>query len=404
MVSMAERDRGLARAIASTSLRHKGRLDLVLDTFIDKKLPKRSGPLREILLSAACQLLFLNIPAHAVIDLAVQQTKQDKNARHFDRLANAVLRRAAEKGPAILKVQDAAIANTPVWLWERWVKNFGEETARRIAEAHMQEAALDITVKSDPMSWAQRLAGVALDTGSVRLEAHGRIETLDGFEEGAWWVQDTAAALPARLLGDVSGSRVADLCAAPGGKSAQLAQGGARVTCVDSSKRRLERLDENMARLGLTVTTIAEDASQWNPDVKFDAILLDAPCTGTGTLRRHPDIALLKNPKDLKELSGLQKRLLSNAVKLVRPGGMLMYCTCSLEPEEGADQIESLMDNNPEIQLNPIRSHEVFGHDSWLTDEGCLRTLPFDLEAGQGKMAGIDGFFAARLVIGSRGQ
>ncbi|MCK5089568.1 MAG: MFS transporter, partial [Hyphomicrobiaceae bacterium] len=245
MVSMAERDRGLARAIASTALRHKSQLDAVLDSYIDKKLPKRSGPLREILLSAACQLLFLNIPAHAAIDLAVRQCKQDRNARHFDRLANAVLRRVAEHGPGMVKQQDAARVNTPGWLWERWLKIYGEDTTRRIAEAHMQGAALDLTVKQDPEDWARVLNGIVLDTGSVRIDASGRIENLDGFEDGAWWVQDAAAALPARLLGDVSGKRIADLCAAPGGKSAQLAHAGARVTCLDSSKRRMERLNEN---------------------------------------------------------------------------------------------------------------------------------------------------------------
>ncbi len=404
MVSMADRDRGLARAIASTVLRHKGQLDAVLDSFLDKALPKRSGIVREILLSAACQLLFLNIPAHAAIDLAVRQCKTDKNARHFDRLANAVLRRMAEKGPGIVKMQDAALVNTPVWLWTRWVKNFGEETTRRIADAHMQGAALDLTVKQNPQDWAQRLGGIALDTGSVRLQATGRIENLDGFEDGAWWVQDAAAALPVRLLGDISGKRVADLCAAPGGKSAQLAHAGALVTCVDSSKHRLERLSQNMTRLGLEMTSVTGDATKWMPDHPYDAVLLDAPCTGTGTLRRHPDIAHLKGAKDLKELTNLQARLLHNAVKLVRPGGTLVYCTCSLEPEEGVDQIAKLIDEMPGIQADPIRLEEISGHDSWLSSHGQLRTLPFYLEAGTGKMAGMDGFFAARLIIGGNGK
>ncbi len=399
MVSMAERDRGLARAIASTALRHKGQLDAVLDSYIDKKLPMRSGPLREILLSAACQLLFLNIPAHAVIDLAVRQCKQDRNARHFDKLANAVLRRVSEHGPGMVKQQDAARVNTPGWLWQRWLKLYGEDKTRRIAEAHMQGAALDITAKQDPEGWARRLNGIALDTGSVRVDASGRIENLDGFEDGAWWVQDAAAALPARLLGDVSGKRVADLCAAPGGKSAQLAHAGAKVTCVDSSKRRMERLNENMARLSLDVTGVVHDATKWTPGETFDAVLLDAPCTGTGTLRRHPDIAHLKSSRDLKELTDLQARLLAHAVKLVRPGGTLVYCTCSLEREEGADQIARLIDEEPGIHAIPIRLDDVFGHEGWLTKEGYLRTMPFDLEAGPQKMTGMDGFFAAKLVV-----
>jgi len=399
MLSMAERDRGLARAIVSTAIRHKGQLDAVLDAFIDKPLPKSSGPLREILLSAACQLLFLNTPPHAAIDLAVNQAKQDRNARHFDKLANAVLRRVASEGSAIIKAQNGPRLNTPNWLWDRWVKNYHEETAQRIAQANMASAALDLTVKEDPAGWARRLNGIVLETGSVRLVTPGRVENLGGYEAGAWWVQDAAAALPARLLGDIAGRRVADLCAAPGGKSAQLAQAQASVTSVDSSKRRLVRLDENMKRLGLKVTTVVSDAAQWTPDEPFDAVLLDAPCTGTGTLRRHPDIAHLKELKDLKKLAALQERLLRQAITIVRPGGVLVYCTCSLEPEEGEMQIKRLLDDNAHISLDPIRPDEVFGHESWLSGDGHLRTLPFDLECDGPEASGIDGFFAARLII-----
>jgi len=404
MVSLAVRDRALARAIASTALRRKGQLDAVLDHFLDKKLPRGSGPLREILLAAACQLLFLDTPDHAAIDLAVRQAKQDRNARHFDKLANAVLRRVAREGPALAAAQDAAVLNTPPWLWKRWRQTYGEDIARRIAQAHLNEAALDLTVKKDPQKWAERLEGVALDTGGVRLVSKGRIENLDGYNEGAWWVQDAAAALPARLLGDVAGRRVADLCAAPGGKTAQLVHAGADVTAVDTSPRRLERLEENLKRLGLAANLVAADATAWIPDAKFDAVLLDAPCTGTGTLRRHPDIAHLKRPKDLEELTGLQARLLRQAVSLVRPGGQLVYCTCSLEREEGEDQIAALLGEMPELRLDPIRSCEISGHDSWLNGEGALRTLPFDFNAGLEKMAGIDGFFAARLTVHGDGE
>ena len=400
MLSMAERDRGLARAIVSTAIRHKGQLDAVLDAFIDKPLPKSSGPLREILLSAACQLLFLNTPAHAAIDLAVRQAKQDRNARHFDRLANAVLRRVAREGPALVKEQNGPRLNTPAWLWERWVKIYGEGTSQRIAQANMAGAALDLTVKQDPAAWARRLNGIALDTGSVRLSSPGRIEGLVGFDEGGWWVQDAAAALPARLLGAIADKHVADLCAAPGGKSAQLAVAGARVTCVDSSKRRLVRLNENMARLDMDVATVVADATKWTPDEPFDAVLLDAPCSGTGTLRRHPDIAHLKGPKDLKKLAALQERLLRHAITILRPGGVLVYCTCSLEPEEGEMQIERLLDNFAHISIDPIRPDEVFGHGGWINGQGFLRTLPYDLVIDAHESSGIDGFFAARLIIG----
>ena len=404
MVSLAARDRALARAIASTTLRRKGQLDAVLDHFLGKKLPRSSGPLREILLVAACQLLFLDTPHHAAIDLAVRQAKQDRKARHFDKLANAVLRRVASQGPALIAAQDAGALNTPPWLWKRWRKAYGEDVARRIADAHLSEAALDLTLKGDPEKWAGRLGGTVLDTGSLRLASKGRIEKLDGYDEGEWWVQDAAAALPARLLGCVAGQRVADLCAAPGGKTAQLVHAGGDVTAVDASPRRLERLKENLKRLGLTARVIAADAAAWRPDTRFDAVLLDAPCTGTGTLRRHPDIARLKGPKDLAELTALQTRLLRHAVSLVRPGGRLVYCTCSLEREEGEDQIAALLGENPGIRPDPIRSREISGHDSWLNDDGALRTLPFDFNAGAAKMAGIDGFFAARLIIQDGGK
>lgn len=402
MTSMAERDRGLARAIASTTLRRKGQIEAAVSEFLDKKLPRRAGPLPEILLAAACQILFLDTPAHAAIDLAVNQAKQDRNARHFDKLTNAVLRRVAEKGPDIVSRQDAAQLNTPDWLWRRWTKTYGAETARKIAEAHLSEAALDLSVKSDPEAWAEKLGGVALDTGTVRLSGAGRVENLEGFAVGAWWVQDAAAALPACLLGDITGKRVADLCAAPGGKTAQLANAGADVTAVDVSGKRLERLKDNLARLGLKAETVEADATKWEPGRTFDAILLDAPCTGTGTLRRHPDIAHLKSEKDLKELTALQERLLRHAVTLVKPGGTLVYCTCSLEPEEGENQVARLLEDFPAIEADAIRPEEIADHSDWVTEAGYLRTLPCHLAMDDRKLAGMDGFFAARFIMGGK--
>lgn len=402
LTGMAERDRALARAIVSTALRRKGQIDDVLARFLDKKLPGRAGPLPEILLAAACQMLFLETPAHAAIDLAVNHAKQDRNARHFAGLANAVLRRVAEQGPDIVAGQNAGRLNTPDWLWERWAKAYGADTTRKIAEAHLREAALDLTVKQDPDAWAAKLGGVALDTGTVRLAGAGRVEQLDGFKEGAWWVQDAAAALPARLLGDVRGKRIADLCAAPGGKTAQLANAGANVTAVDASAKRLQRLKDNLTRLGLEAETVEADVREWEPGRVFDAVLLDAPCTGTGTLRRHPDITHLKSEKDLEELATLQYRLLGRAVTLLERGGTLLYCTCSLEPEEGGEQVARLLEETHGVQADPIRAGEIAGHDEWITDNGCLRTLPCHLEMDDRKMAGMDGFFAARLTVGSK--
>ena len=349
-LAMEPRDRAFARAIAATTLRRKGQLAEIVKHFIEKPLPERRGRLDAILLSAAAQLVFLKAPPHAVINLAVFQVREDAGARRFSRLANAVLRRISEQGAAIALEQDAGRLNTPDWLWQSWSKAYGAEEAARIAAQHLGEPPLDLTVKSDAEGWARRLGGVVLPTGSVRLAAKGRIEDLEGFAEGAWWVQDAAASLPAKLLGEVRGKRVADLCAAPGGKTAQLAQAGALVTAVDSSARRLERLKANLARLKLDAETVAADLLDWQPENRFDAVLLDAPCSATGTIRRHPDIPYLKQPSDVAELAVLQEKMLGKALDMLAPGGVLVYCTCSLEPSEGPAQIAKLMMARKDLQ------------------------------------------------------
>ena len=279
----------------------------------------------------------------------------------------------------------------------RWVARYGEERAHAIAAANLIEPPLDLTVKSDPQHWAIEMSGRVLPNRSVRLLPKGRIEALPGFEQGAWWVQDVAASLPAHLMGDVAGKRVADLCAAPGGKTAQLALAGASVVAVDISKTRLKTLAANLARLGLAATTVAADAATWSPEERFDAVLLDAPCSSTGTIRRHPDIPYLKSPKDIEALAALQARLLDNATALLKPGGTLVYSTCSLELEEGEAQIAALLARNPAIQVDPILPGDVFGQPDWLQPPGFLRTFPYQLDLGTPEWSGMDGFFAARL-------
>ena len=398
MFDLPARDRAFTRAIVAASLRRKGQLDQVLGTFLARGMPERSGTLYPILLSAAAQLIYLETPPHAVIDLAVTLAQYDPRAARYAKLVNAVLRRVAGEGKAMASRLDAARVNTPEWLWSRWVTYWGKDRAQRIAEAHLIEPPLDLTVKSDAASWAERLSGRVLPTGSVRLLPKGRIEALPGFDEGAWWVQDVAASLPARLLGEVAGMRVADLCAAPGGKTAQLALAGASVTAVDSSKTRASLLGENLARLGLTAEAVHADATNWQPQEAFDAVLLDAPCSSTGTIRRHPDIPYIKSPKDIAALAALQARLLDNAAKLLKPGGRLVYSTCSLEPEEGEAQIAALLTRNDDLSLAPVAPDELFGQAEWIEPSGCLRTFPYDLSLDSPEWSGMDGFFAARLI------
>ncbi|MGZ5889738.1 MAG: RsmB/NOP family class I SAM-dependent RNA methyltransferase [Hyphomicrobium sp.] len=396
--ALAPRDRAHARVIAGTVLRHAGELKALLASYLEKPPPEPSGKLWPILLAGAAQLLFLETPPHAAVGLAVEQARLDPRAKRYDRLVNAVLRRVSREGTAALQDRDAARQNIPAWLFDRWSKTYGEADARRIALASLCEAPLDVSVKSDAELWAERLGGTALPTGSVRLAAGGRIEDLAGYAEGAWWVQDAAAAVAARLLGDVSGRSVADLCAAPGGKTAELAAAGAHVTAVEQSAGRLARLRANLERLQLQAELVEADAATWAPGKLFDAVLLDAPCTSTGTIRRHPDILHLKRPEDVAALAALQSRLIDNAARLVTPGGMLVYCTCSLEPEEGPAQIARLLSRAPEFARVPIAAGECGIPADWLTAEGDLRTLPFHMPYTQKELSGLDGFYAARLV------
>ena len=401
MFDLAARDRALARAIVAASLRQKGELDRVLFTFLGRGLPDKSGTLYPILLAGAAQLIFLKTPPHAAIDLAVTLAQYDPKAKRYDKLVNAVLRRVANEGEAIASALDAARVNTPDWLWSRWVSYWGEARAHAIAEANLIEPPLDLTVKNNPALWAEQLSGRVLVTGSVRLLPKGRIESLASYDEGAWWVQDVAASLPAKLLGHVAGQPVADLCAAPGGKTAQLVLGGASVIAVDNSKTRLKLLAENLKRLHLEAELVEADAASWQPGGLFDAVLLDAPCSSTGTIRRHPDIPYVKSAKDIEALAALQARLLDNAARLVRPGGKLIYSTCSLEPEEGEAQIAAFLTRNAAFSIDPISPAELYGQAQWIEPSGCLRTFPYELKLDSAEWSGMDGFFAARLVRGS---
>lgn len=391
------RDRAFARAICGAVLRRGGELSALIGKFIEKPLPAQKGRLQEILLSAAAQLVILKTPPHAAISLAVDQVQADRGARRFDKLANAVLRRVSERGGAILAQSDPA-SNIPSWLFDRWRLTYGDERARAIALASLDEPSLDITVCRDAALWSEKFGGILLPTGSIRIAEAGRVDELAGYSDGVWWVQDTAAALPARVLGDVSGLSIADLCAAPGGKTAQLATSGAKVTAVELSPARAQRLKANIERLNLDVEVVISDVAAWKPERQFDAVLLDVPCTSTGTIRRHPDILYLKRTEDVASLAQSQTRLFEAAAKHVKPGGRLVYCTCSLEAEEGPEQVDRFLAGHENFRRQPIDAASLGGDASWQTAAGDLRTLPCYLNTYPPGSRGMDGFYVSLLV------
>ena len=390
--AMSVRDRAFTRLLLLTTLRRLGQIDNAIDGLLEKPLPARRAPVRDILRLGAAQLLFLNTPAHAAVYDAVTLTAQSRHAA-LKGLVNALLRRLARDGAALLPMQDAARLNTSDWLWQSWTAVYGEERCRAIALAHMTEPPIDLSFKQEAPAWAARLSGKAMPGGTVRLRRAGAPEALDGYAEGAWWVQDLAATLPAGLLGNVSGQQIIEIGAAPGGKTAQLAAAGAHVQALDRSPTRLTRLRQNLDRLGLTAQIVTADGETWRPLELADGLLLDAPCSATGTIRRHPDVMWRRQPEDVAELAGRQARLLHAAIKMIKPGGLLVYAVCSLEPGEGPEQIENFLAAGVPAERVAITAKEAAGLVEAITPAGDLRTLPCHL-AGAG---GMDGFYAARL-------
>jgi 16S rRNA (cytosine967-C5)-methyltransferase len=399
--TLPDRDRALMRRLVATILRRLGTLGHVLSRLLDRGIPTDAPRAQSALLIGAAQILWMDVPDHAAVDLSVRLVQSDRRAAKYAGLVNAVLRRCAREGQPLIDEVKSQMLDVPPWLLARWIAHYGETVARDIAEAISYEPSLDITVKSDAEQWATRLHGETLPTGTVRTLLQGSVTMLPGFAEGQWWVQDAAAALPARLFGDVAGKTIADLCAAPGGKTAQLVHAGARVIAVDRSPGRIARLRDNLARLTLEAETVVADAAEWpgtNHGAGFDGILVDAPCASTGTIRRHPDVAWLRQEADIGALMTLQKRLLQKAVSLLKPGGTLVYCTCSLEPEEGEQAVAALLAAESGVRRAPIEAGEVAGLGQILTAEGDLRTLPCHLPHQDPRLAGLDGFYAARLV------
>ena len=386
------RDAGFARAIASETLRRFGQIEALVRGFVpNAPPPHKAGSTLEILFAGACELMFLGVAAHAAVDAANRLALADAKAKHFKPLINAVLRRISREGEAILAAQDAPRLNTPDWLWSRWCDTYGEDVARAIASAHARPAPIDLVLKE--ASFAERLGVAVLFDNLVRLPEPVRVDQLPGFTEGAWWVQDAAASLPARLLGDVAGETVIDLCAAPGGKTMQLAARGARVMAVEREADRLRRLQDNLERTRLSAETVCADARDFTPARPASYVLLDAPCTATGTIRRHPDLPWIKSASDVTYCEHAASELLSAAADLVAPGGLLVFAVCSLEREEGIEQVENFLRQRSDFAREAVTPAMLFGHREWISAEGDLRTLPCHLP----QEGGMDGFYAARL-------
>lgn len=395
--TLSDGDRALVRAILNSALRHLPRIEAAISSLLDSPLPEGARALHHVLVVGATQILYLDVPDHSAVDLAVEQANRDPRNRRFAKLVNAILRRIGRERQEILE-QIAKVPAMPGWFLSRLEAAYGTPAALKISDTQLEPAAIDLTVKSDPEGWAKRLNGVVLPTGGVRLAAfEGSIPSLQGFDDGEWWVQDAAASIPAKLFGSLVGKRVVDLCAAPGGKTAQLILAGAKVTALDQSANRLKRLSGNLTRLGFEAETVVADMSKYQPEELFDAALLDAPCSSTGTTRRHPDVLWTKGPEDIAKLAALQERLLRHALTLVKPGGVVVFSNCSLDPEEGEDLVARLLADTQNVERVPVTAGDWPGLEAAISPLGAFRTTPDMLPLSDGFASGLDGFFAVVL-------
>ena len=361
---LAQSDKALARAIVTVALRHRGEIDFALDKLLDRKLPTKALHLIHTLHVAAAQILFLDIPDSAVVDLAVTALRNDKRSSRFSGLANAILRRLSREKTDLFAnktEQELSLLNMAPWFGKRVKKDYGRERMTAIAEQHMLEPLIDVTMKSNPEEWAEKLGGQHLFGNSIRMARDGNIETWPGFEEGEWWAQDAAASLPAHLFGGAKEKTALDLCAAPGGKTAQLAAGGAEVTALEASVPRLKRLQGNLERLKLSATCHHGDMMDWKPESQFDLVLLDAPCSSTGTIRRHPDVQWNKSPQIIAELAQLQFDMIVRAVDFLKPRGVLIFSNCSLDRAEGEDVYARVLKAGLNLEPHPVTEEECFG-------------------------------------------
>ncbi len=384
--TLPPRERGHARALVMAALRRLGPIDRMLDAKLQKPPP---DAVRNILRLGAAELFWMQAPDFAVVSTSVDLAASRKETRPFKGLVNAILRGLARDGAPEIKPE----ALCPDWLYARWKSAWGAENASRIAALIAEEPQADLSFKAPPPpELAASLEAHELPGGSWRTGQGGMVPEWPGFADGLWWIQDAAAAIPARLLALKPGETAVDLCAAPGGKTLQLAAAGAATVAVDRSAQRLKRVSENLERMRLSAEIVTADAGDWPDARRFDAVLLDAPCTATGTFRRHPDVLWASRPGDVAPLARSQAKLLDSAAGRVKPGGRLVYCVCSLEPEEGEQQVEGFVKRHPDFRLDPIKPDEGGAPEASVTANGALRLLPFHIDGGG------DGFFAARFV------
>ncbi len=386
---LCDQDRAFSRQLIFTTLRRLGQIDDLISKSLLHPKKKISGKIQNLMRVGVCQLVFLRTNDYAAISTTVDLAKSSQ-FKVSTGLINAVLRRVQRDSEVVVKSQDKEQLNTPGWLWSSWKKFYGEEKTRAIAQAHMLEPLLDLSFKDEPGGDLIRLNGIILPWGTVRCKVSGEITNLPGFREGRWWVQDSASRIAVKLLGNVTGKTVVDMCAAPGGKTLFLANLGAKVIAIDISKERLTNLTKNLSRLNLNAEVIEADGINWRPTKKVDYVLLDAPCSSTGIIRRHPDVAHLKKARSIKTLASTQLKLLESASKILSGSGAILFCTCSLQYEEGVGLVKSFLEKHPDFKLDKISGTEVFRKEN---HSGVFQSLPSDFR----DLGGVSGFFAARL-------
>ena len=392
------RDRALALAIVKSALRFRGTITGLIFAMLEHPLPDNARQVRHILHAAVAQIVLLRVPESAAVNLAVEAANRDPQAKRYANLVNALLRRLIREGDAAFEGAKAKSVEAPDWLFQMLSEDYGEHPAREILAANRSEAPLDFTVKANAEEWATKLGGIAINGNTVRV-AHGQtpVQELEGFADGAWWVQDAAAALPVKLLGDVKGKHILDMCAAPGGKTAQLAHASADVTALDISKNRMKRVTENMERLQLTANIVVGDARKHETENLYDGVLIDAPCTSTGTLRRHPDVAWTKSPDDVAQLARIQFELLDAAMRVTKPGGLIVYANCSLLKIEGEFLVKRWLKGRTDVAVERVSVERDGALSAFGDYDGFMRTTALSFVHENDALAGMDGFFAARL-------